>query len=311
MLNCDIYDKIRKYIDDGSLEILYDEPMSRHTTFRIGGGAAIAFPDSVEVLHRLIALSRQNDIPYFVFGNGSNILADDKRLNMLLICTAKLNRITYCGAGEYICDAGAMVAALSKRACADGLSGLEFCCGIPGTVGAGVFMNCGAYGGQMSDVVQKTEYIDQNGEICFIEGSSHEFSYRESYFSKNPQLTITRVWIKLEAGNKEEIAEQMRKNLNSRNASQPVDKPNAGSVFKRTGGVSAGKLIDECGLKGFSHGGAEISEKHANFIVNNGGASYQDVLSLIEAAKQKVMERFGTELECEIRILTDTDLKEN
>ena len=285
-------------------EILYNEPMSRHTTFRIGGAAAaLAFPKSTAELKSLADALSAGGINFIVIGNGSNLLVRDAGIAAAVISTAKMNGIDFAGENDtLICGCGAMLPRVSSQCAKNSLSGFEFASAIPGTIGGGIVMNCGAYGGCMADVVEETEYLSPTGEIKLLPRAAHDFSYRNSFFAKNPQNIVLSAKIKLHRAEKSIIESAIRENI-ARRAGQPTDKPSAGSVFKRSGGISAGKLIEDCGLKGFHIGGACISPKHAGFIVNNGGASADDVLRLIELARNSVKNKFGIELECEIKII--------
>lgn len=285
-------------------EILYNEPMSRHTTFRIGGAAAaLAFPKSTAELKCLADTLSSGGINFIVIGNGSNLLVRDVGISAAVISTTKISEIKFSDEnGTVICGCGAMLPRVSAQCAKSGLSGFEFAAAIPGTIGGGIVMNCGAYGGCMADVVEETEYLSPNGEIKLLPRAEHAFSYRNSFFAKNPQNIVLSAKIKLRRAEKSLIEAAIRENI-ARRAGQPTDKPSAGSVFKRSGDISAGKLIEECGLKGFRVGGACISPKHAGFVVNNGGASADDVLRLIDLARNSVKSKFGIELECEIKII--------
>lgn len=285
-------------------EILYCEPMSRHTTFRIGGpAAAFALPKNISELKNLIDFCKINSVNFIVIGNGSNLLVNDNGVAALVISILKINQIEFSeNAGSVTCGCGVLLPKLSSLCAKHGLSGAEFACAIPGTVGGGVFMNCGSYGGQIADIVEETEYLAPNGEIKVLPRSLHEFSYRESFFSKNPENIILSVKMMLNVKDKCLIESAMRENLSKR-CSQPAGKPSAGSVFKRTDNISAGKLIEDCGLKGCRAGGACISPMHAGFIVNDGNAAAKDVLSLIKTAQDAVKNKFGINLECEIKII--------
>ena len=278
--------------------ILIDEPMSKHTTFRTGGNADIYItPETIEELEQILKLNKN----VVVLGNGSNVLVTDKGIRGIVVSLRKLNQYKV-EDNVIFADCGLPVAKLSHIAKDNGLTGMEFSCGIPGTVGGAVYMNAGAYGGEMKDVVVETTYLDkQTLEIKTCE--NHEFVYRGSIFSNKVDGIILRTKIQLKHGNKEEIENKMKENMQSRNTKQPVNKPSAGSTFKRQEGVIAAKLIDEAGLKGHRIGGAEVSTLHAGFIINTGDATSQDILDLIAYVQKVVQEKYQVLLEPEVKIL--------
>ena len=295
-------------IDFGnSIEIRKNEPLYKHSSFRIGGNAEYAlFPSSREELIYALNTCRQKSINYIVVGNASNILFDDKGFEGAVIFTEKLNSTEYIYKNDCVflrAECGKTLTELSsdagKKHC---LTGLEFAYGIPGTVGGAIYMNAGAYGGQMSDIVVETEYYDiDSGKISTLDFLGHDFGYRHSIFADNSSFVVISTLLKLKAGNVEQIYETMKKNMSSRKEKQPLEFPNAGSTFKRPGEkIYVGKLIEDAGLKGFSIGGAQISEKHAGFIINRGGATSNDVISLIEHVKTVISEKYGINLECEV-----------
>lgn len=278
--------------------ILIDEPMSKHTTFRTGGNADIYItPETIEEVEQILNLTKD----VVVLGNGSNVLVTDKGIRGIVVSLRKLNQYKV-EDNVIFADSGLPVAKLSHIAKDNGLTGMEFSCGIPGTVGGAVYMNAGAYGGEMKDVVVETTYLDKETlEIKTCE--NHEFVYRGSVFSNKIDGIILRTKIQLKSGNKEEIENKMKENMQSRNTKQPVNKPSAGSTFKRQEGVIAAKLIDEAGLKGHRIGGAEVSTLHAGFIINTGNATSQDILDLIAYVQKVVQEKYQVLLEPEVKIL--------
>lgn len=287
----------------GKENVLVDEPMKNHTSFKLGGPAdVLVTPRDKEQLVLILNYCNENSVPFYVIGNGSNLIVRDKGIRGVVIkLFNNYNNISV--EDEIICvEAGALLSRLANTACENGLSGLEFAHGIPGTVGGAVTMNAGAYGGEMKDVVFKTEFIDKNGEIVTLNGDEHEFSYRNSYIQKH-QGIVTRSWMKLQKGDKEEIREKMDDLMKRRKDKQPLEMPSAGSVFKRPEGYFAGKLIEDCGLRGYSIGGAQVSEKHCGFIVNTGNATAQDVLDLIKTIQNKVKDKFNVEMHTEVRII--------
>jgi len=278
--------------------IFVNESMAKHTTFRTGGNADFfVMPETIEELSQILNVTPD----VYVLGNGSNVLVTDKGVRGIVVSLKKLNQYTV--EGETIfADSGVPIAKLAHVAKQNGLSGLEFACGIPGTLGGAVYMNAGAYGGEMKDVVVNTTYLDKKTlEIKTCE--DHEFVYRGSIFSRKVDGIILKVKLQLKAGNLEEIEAKMKENMQSRNTKQPVNMPSAGSTFKRQEGVIAAKLIDEAGLKGYRIGGAEVSTLHAGFVINAGGATSQDILDLIAYIQKVIKEKYQVMLEPEVKIL--------
>lgn len=279
-------------------------PLSRHSSFHIGGAADIAlFPHSGDELCQTLALLRERKIPMLVIGNGSNVVFSDEGYRGAVVFTGKCRKIKIENDTVYA-DAGISLSALSSAVRDESLSGLEFAFGIPGTLGGAVYMNAGAYGGSISDVCISSEYYDlQTSQIGRLSYGEQGFDYRKSIYQNHPERIILGATLKLQKGKREEINERMRTYLDKRRSSQPLELPNAGSVFKRPEGHFAGKLIEDCGLKGFTVGDAQVSEKHAGFIVNVGGATCEDVKRLIEQIQATVLQQTGVELECEIQFL--------
>ena len=281
-----------------------NEPMSKHTTFKIGGEADILLePDSAECLLAVLKILKENNCPYFVMGNGSNLLVADRGIRGAVIkisnsmASASLD-------GEYIeAECGIKLSRLSGIAQSASLAGLEFASGIPGTLGGALFMNAGAYGGEMKDVVESVTYLDvESGEVKTISGDECNFGYRHSIFSEIDAVILS-ARLKLMVGNAAEIRETMNELAAKRNEKQPVDKPSAGSTFKRPEGHFAGTMIQDCGLKGYRIGGAEVSVKHAGFIINAGGATAKDVGDLIAYVQDTVEDKFSVRLEPEVRFV--------
>lgn len=292
---------LREFAAGHDTGLIENEPMSRHTTFRIGGPAKYFMtPRSSAALGELAEYCRSAGIRYFIVGNGSNLLVPDTGVDGAVICTGALDDISVSG-GEIICGAGANLAKVCLAAYDAGLGGLEFAYGIPGTVGGAVYMNAGAYGGEMKDIVYSARYID-NDEEHEMTGGRLCFGYRRSAFSGTGMI-ITQASMKLCAADKKIVKSRMDELIKRRKDRQPLDLPSAGSVFKRPEGHFAGALIESCGLKGASCGGAMVSRKHAGFIVNAGGATCADVLGLIDRIKSEVLRQTGVELECEIKTL--------
>ena len=289
------------------MTVLENEPLSKHSSFKIGGCANYAiFPKSTNELIKAIEDCKENEIKYMVVGNGSNVLFDDEGFDGAVIITKQIKATEYIYGPNGIhikCECGKSLSELSSEVGRKhSLTGLEFAYGIPGTVGGAVFMNAGAYGGQMSDIVEETEYYDTfSGSRKTIAYAEHGFDYRHSLFASHPEYIILSTTLKLSEGDAETIFESMNRNMTARKDKQPLEYPNAGSTFKRpAGGLFAGKLIEDCGLKGYTVGGAQVSEKHAGFTINRGHATCKDVLSVIEHTQNTVLEKYGVKLECEI-----------
>ena len=284
--------------------IKYNEPMKKHTTMKVGGPCdCMVEPSSIEEIQKVLEYVKENNIKYYIMGNGSNLLVKDEGVHALIIKIA--NKFSgFEVNGEYIkAYSGCSVPKLSQIAKENSLSGLEFACGIPGSVGGGIRMNAGAYGSEMVNVVEKVGFLDENGNLKEIDGKDAHFTYRHSMFVDNPQYVVVYAIYKLVKGNKEEISKIMEENMNSRKQKQPIEYPNFGSVFKRPEGYFVGKLVDECGLKGYKIGGAQVSTKHSGFMINIGDATCKDVLDLIEYVKEKVYEKFNVKLQEEVVIL--------
>lgn len=287
----------------GSGAVVIDEPMSRHTSFRIGGPADVFVrPESITGAVDVINACRENGIPAIVIGNGTNLIVRDGGIRAVVIQLAD-NVSGYEVTGEVIsAEAGILISGLSRIALAHGLTGLEFAEGIPGTLGGAVTMNAGAYDGEMSMVVSRTEYLRPDGSICWLENEQLRFGKRSSFIQTDGG-TVLRTVIRLRNGEKKEIKEKMYDFNARRREKQPLDMPSAGSIFKRPEGYYAGKLVQDCGLRGFRIGGAEVSTLHCGFIVNTGNATASDVISLIEHIRVTVSKKFGVMLETEVKIV--------
>ena len=282
-------------------KIYYNEPMKKHTSFKIGGPAEIFIvPGNIDEIKNILKLEKNVTI----IGNGSNLLVNDEGIKGIILSISNcLNDIKILDE-EIEVGAGVLISKLAKVAQNEGLSGLEWAYGIPGTVGGAVVMNAGAYGGEMKDIVVETEYINEIGEIIKLNGEGHQFGYRKSIFNiENSKNVIIKSKIKLKKAEKSEILKQMEENLSKRKEKQPLEYPSAGSTFKRPEGYFAGKLIEDAGLKGFKIGDAAVSEKHAGFVINLGNAKADDVKKLISCIQEKVYNNSGVKLEPEIKFL--------
>ena len=280
-----------------------NELMSEHTTFRIGGPADLfVVPTTVEGLAAVVSACNKEGIYCFILGNGSNVLVSDKGIRGVVVSTAAcLNNIELIGAYEIKCGAGVKLSRLSDFACENSITGAEFAWGIPGTVGGAVYMNAGAYDGEMKDILVSCEYLTSDGELHTMLADEMDLSYRHSAFNENGYVIVSAT-VRLKAGDKGEIRAKMDDFMHRRKSKQPLEFPSAGSTFKRPVGGFAAALIDECGLKGYSVGGAEVSEKHAGFVINKGGATCFDVMRLVEHIKKEVFLKKSINLECEIRV---------
>lgn len=277
--------------------------MANRTTFKVGGNARVmAFPKSEEEIIAIINSCNDNSVRFIAVGNGSNLLVSDNGIDACVICLGKdFSEIRLIDDETVFAESGASLMKLCRFALENGLSGLEFAYGIPGSCGGAAFMNAGAYGGEMKDALVKCTHITENGERGELSGDALELSYRKSAYSSNG-FVITGLYLKLKKGNREEIKAKMEELIQRRRDKQPLEYPSAGSTFKRPPGYFAGALIEECGLKGKSVGGAQVSEKHAGFVINKGGATCDDILQLCKICSDEVYKQKGVRLEMEIRV---------
>ncbi len=282
--------------------VIFEEPMKRHTSFQIGGPAEVFIePASPESFADFVRFFRLESVPYVVIGAGSNLLVGDKGIRGAVLKTGKAFNFLQKEENKIIAGSGVPLSKLANFAAKHSLSGLEFASGIPGLFGGAVYMNAGAYGGEMKDVVVKTHYLDENGEFRTVSGDEHGFAYRSSIFAGGSKYIFSGELL-LNPGNEEEIIKQMKELNRRRKEKQPLEYPSAGSTFKRPEGYFAAKLIEDAGLKGLSVGGACVSEKHAGFVINKTGtATAEDVRRLIEKIRQVVLQRFGVDLQCEVK----------
>lgn len=301
---CKEFDKLTtEYLPD--LEIVQDEPMSRHTSFHIGGPAKrMAYPKNGEQVVLLLQFAQDCGVVPLVIGNGSNLLAPDEGLDRLVIDTSvAFHEIRVQGEGILSADCGVPLARLADTACKQGLTGLEFAHGIPGTLGGAIYMNAGAYGGEISQVLESVTALFPDEGIRTLSLEELEFGYRHSIFVEHPEVVILRAAVRLRPGDPEEIRRTMKELIERRRASQPLEYPSAGSTFKRPSNHYAGALIEQCGLKGLTVGGAQVSEKHAGFVINIGDATCADVLEVIHQVQKQVSVKTGVQLEPEVRIV--------
>lgn len=287
----------------GDERVRFEEPMCDHTTFRIGGPAEVfVMPDSYEQIAWVIRQCRQEAIPYFILGNGSNMLVSDHGYRGVIIqLDRNLGEITVNGT-EIRAAAGALLSTIAATARRSSLSGFEFAGGIPGTLGGAVTMNAGAYGGEMKDVLKEVTVMTAAGEILVLPAEKLEMGYRTSLVKTKGYLVLSAV-IVLEQGNQEAIKARMKELTEQRVSKQPLEFPSAGSTFKRPEGYFAGKLIMDAGLRGYQTGGAQVSEKHCGFVINKDNATAADVCRLLRDVQDKVKEQFGVTLEPEVKFL--------
>ncbi len=297
-------DKLSEICDKLGCEYKLNEPLSRHTTFKIGGNAKVLVEiNSENALAEIVRFLRENKIRFFILGKGSNILADDDGFDgVILKISSKFSSVAVTD-DTITCTAGTPLSELCIKALDNSLSGLEFAYGIPGTAGGALYMNAGAYGGEMKDVIVSARYLDVNGNVVLIDAEDMNLSYRHSIFSENTDNIIIDMTIKLAKGDKTEIKAKMDELLQKRKDKQPLDFPSAGSTFKRPERSYASLLVDQCGLKGMSVGGAQVSEKHSGFVINTGGATFADVKALTDKVKEIVQEKTGYILELEPIVL--------
>ena len=297
-----IYELLTNEIKECIVKI--DEPMKKHTNFKIGGNADIfVIAKNIEEIKYVIKFSKENSTPLTILGNGSNVLVSDKGIRgiVLQIGLKEINIKQEKNALVEV-DAGVMLGTLAQILLKQSISGFEFAAGIPGTIGGAIRMNAGAYGGEMKDIVKNVTILKENGKIETITNEHCEFSYRHSRFTNSKEIVITAT-LELPYGDSKEIQAKMEEYAQSRKEKQPLNLPSAGSTFKRGSDFITAKLIDECGLKGYTSGNAQVSTLHAGFVVNLGSATAQDVLNVVNHVKQVVLEKTGKQIELEIELL--------
>ena len=298
-------EKIIQEITDtaGSGNVFRNEPMSLHVTMKVGGPSEMfVTPSSEEVLSKLLKIISENGLPYYVIGNGSNVIVKDEGYSGIIICFGRNFSKIEVSENTITAQAGALLKDISAAAYENSLTGFEFACGIPGSAGGSAGMNAGAYGGEMKDVIRQVRALTPEGDVRIISNEQMDFGYRHSICSEE-SLIITQVVYELKKGDRALIKAAVDDLTAKRNEKQPLEYPSSGSTFKRPEGYFAGKLIMDSGLKGYSVGGAQVSEKHCGFVINKNNAKAADVLALIEYIKETVYEKQGVRLECEVKIL--------
>lgn len=297
-----IYDLLTNEIKQGIVKI--DEPMKKHTNFKIGGNADVfVIAKNIEEIKYIIKFSKENNIPLTILGNGSNVLVSDKGIRgIVLQIGLKDIKVEKQENALVEVEAGVMLGALAQILLKQSISGFEFAAGIPGSIGGAIRMNAGAYGGEMKDIIKNVTVLNEKGEINVLTNEECEFSYRHSRFTTSKEIVI-KATLELTVGDAAEIKAKMDEYAQSRREKQPLNLPSAGSTFKRGTDFITAKLIDECGLKGYTSGDAQVSTLHAGFVVNLGNATAQDVLNVVNYVKQVVLEKTGKQIELEIELL--------
>ena len=290
-------------LTDVKIEYSENALLAPHTSFRIGGAARLAvFPSSCDEAVKVFDILREENIPTLVLGNGTNVLVSDDGYDGAAVILTGVRECSVSGK-SITAEAGVPLTKLAGYAAKNSLTGLEFAYGIPGTLGGGIYMNAGAYGGDMSQVVTSSRYYDlASGECGTVDGTSHEFTYRHSVYMDSTKVILSAT-LTLTHGERDEIEAKMNDYMSRRREKQPLEYPSAGSTFKRGNGFITSQIIDEVGLKGRRVGGAEVSEKHAGFVINRGGATAKDVLELIEIIRDEVKNKTGHDIECEVRYI--------
>ena len=300
-MNLKFYDKLTDYIEE--TRIYKEEPMKKHTTFRVGGNADyFVEPKTEEEVKNVVSLCKSEEMPYFILGNGSNLLVGDKGYRGVIIQICKeMNQIEVQGTSLLV-QAGALLSKVGSAALKAGLTGFEFASGIPGTMGGAVFMNAGAYGGEMKDILAEVTVLDERGEVRVLKKEELGLGYRTSAVAKKGYVVLS-ARVELQSGDKKKIEARMQELKVQRTTKQPLEYPSAGSTFKRPEGYFAGKLISDSGLRGFQVGGAQVSEKHCGFVINKENATASDIVELMNQVIEKVQNEFGVTLEPEVRKL--------
>ncbi len=296
----DFYNRLKMIIPEET--ILMDEPMSKHTTFRIGGNADMFVSPEVADVPQIMDLVNEYQVPVTIIGNGSNLLVGDKGIRGLVVSFGKAAEYVKVEGNRITAGAGTLLSKIAAEALKNGLAGFEFAAGIPGSLGGALVMNAGAYGGEMKDVLVSAKVLTTDGKVIELSAEELDLSYRHSCIPEKKYIVLE-VTIELQKGDEEVIREMMTDFRNRRLDKQPLEYPSAGSTFKRPEGYFAGKLIQDADLRGYTVGGAQVSEKHCGFVVNKGGATAADVCKLIEDVKEKVYEQFQVEMEPEVKMI--------
>lgn len=296
----DFYEKLCEVVKKE--RIFQDEPMSRHTTFRTGGPAEVLVTPAAEELEQVIRLCHADKESCLIIGNGSNLLVSDQGIPGVVVEIGKPMSEIRVEGNQIIAQAGAMMSAIAARAAEHALTGFEFASGIPGTIGGAAVMNAGAYGGELKDVLVSVKVLDSEGTLLELPADALELSYRHSIIPEK-HYTVVEVCLELTPGTEEAIRGRMDELKEQRVSKQPLEYPSAGSTFKRPEGYFAGKLIQDAGLRGYTVGGAQVSEKHCGFVINRGGATSSDIITLIRDVQKKVKEDAGVDLETEVKLI--------
>ena len=299
-MNTSLIEQLKEILPPES--VLVEEPMSRHTTFRIGGNADVFVSPALDVIPEIMKLANAHEVPVTIIGNGSNLLVGDKGIRGLVVSFGKEAEALSVEGNQMTVGAGCLLSKAATEAAKRGLSGLEFASGIPGSMGGALVMNAGAYGGEMKDIVVSAKVLTPSGEIKELTAEEMDFSYRHSCIQEKDYIALSAV-VQLEPKEESLIREEMADYKNRRVEKQPLEYPSAGSTFKRPKGYFAGKLIQDAGLRGYTVGGAQISEKHCGFVINKGNATAADVLQLIRDVQNKVYEQFHVKLEPEVKMV--------
>ncbi len=303
-MNQDFINKLRSIVQKGT--VLEQESMADHTSFRVGGAADVLVqPADREEIKAVIALAREEQVPFFVMGNGSNLLVSDDGYRGMIIQIGKTFQNISVSGDEMEVEAGALLSKIAREALNHSLTGFEFAAGIPGSLGGAVAMNAGAYGGEMKDILIDADVLTPKGEWKTLTVDELDLSYRHSCIFDEGDVVVS-ARIHLERGNHDAILARMSELANARREKQPLEYPSAGSTFKRPEGYFAGKLIQDAGLKGYTVGGAQVSEKHSGFVINKGGATAEEIAFLITQVQKKVEQQFGVKMEPEVRFLGES-----
>lgn len=299
-MNNEFLNELQKIIEASDIREM--EPMKQHTTFKVGGPADVLVTPDLAHLPEVVALCKKCEVPYYILGNGSNLLVGDKGIRGVVIAITNRMAEIVCDGERITAQAGATLGQIAARALEAGLTGMEFAAGIPGTVGGAVVMNAGAYGGEMKDIIESVVVLDEEGHQLTLKVEELDLAYRHSCIMEKGYIVL-KVTLHLNAGDKTEIRAKMTELREQRLAKQPLEYPSAGSTFKRPEGYFAGKLIMDAGLRGYQVGGAQVAEKHCGFVINKENATAEDIITLMKDVSDKVEAQFGVKLEPEVKML--------